>query len=388
MIALFVIMAIALCFIFYAMVGYPVFLLILEKIKKPNECSHDYSYQPQVSYMIVAHNEEKSIRMKLENILSFDYPLNKIQIIVASDNSTDATNDLVSEFAAVHPELNILLHITKEHKGKTNAQNEAHKKATGELLVMTDANTVVEKNAVTELVTSFTDEKIVYVCGKLVYTNSDANASSDSESTYWSLDLKMRDIESRIQTITAGNGALYACRTNEYVDLNPIFCHDLTMPYIYAKQKKKALFCPTAVAYEKAGESNKDEFKRKVRMNRDLLTSVSNGFKSFNVFKYKWFSVFYFGHRTCRYLLWFYHLCFFVCGALLSIYMPIFGAALTLAQFIWISLSAVAIKKEIKFMPLRLVSYYGIAILAQFVGVYRIVTGKAKPIWEKAESTR
>lgn len=388
MMLLVVLMIFSFVMISYAMIGYPMLLLLLEKIKKPAACAHNYEYQPKVTYMIVAHNEEKSIRAKLENILSFDYPMDKMQILVASDNSTDSTNHIVEQFARSNPQLDILLHITKEHKGKTNAQNEAQRKAVGEILIMTDANTIIAKDAVKEIVSSFTDQEIVYVCGKLVYTNSEEKSASNSESTYWSLDLKMRDIESRIQTITAGNGALYACRNSEYIEIEPIFCHDLTMPYYYAKQKKRAIFCPTAVAYEKAGESNQDEFKRKVRMNRDILTSIGNGFKCLNPFKYQWFSVFYFGHRTCRYLLWMFHLIFFVCSMLCMNYNWLFGGVVILLQIIWIMLSMFAISREIPYKIIRFACYYGITILAQYVGVWRVLTGKAKPVWEKAESTR
>ena len=201
--------------IVYAMVGYPIVLKLLDKILKPSEHKQDLTYEPTVSYMIVAHNEEKVIADKLINATEVDYPFDKFQIIVASDNSTDKTNEIVSNFITEHPELSITLYCSKEHKGKTNAQNEAQKIASGEILVMTDANTMLKPDAIRELVSYFTSEDIAYVSGKLEYSNSLDNATSASESTYWDLDLTMRDIESRIKTITAGNGALYACRNKD-----------------------------------------------------------------------------------------------------------------------------------------------------------------------------
>lgn len=118
---------IGLFIVFYAMVGYPIFLVIVKKIVKPIENKRDNQYEPTVSYMIVAHNEEMVIKEKLENAIQIDYPINKFQIIVASDNSTDKTNCIVEEFIEKHKEFNILLYCSKEHKGKTNAQNEAQK---------------------------------------------------------------------------------------------------------------------------------------------------------------------------------------------------------------------------------------------------------------------
>ena len=98
---------------------------------------------------------------------------------------------------------------------------------------MTDANAMLKENAVRELVSSF-DKDVSYVSGKLVYSNSNTSLTSNTENTYWDLDTKVREFESNIQTITAGNGAIYACRTAEYHEFNPIQCHDSAMPLYYA----------------------------------------------------------------------------------------------------------------------------------------------------------
>ena len=120
----------------YAMVGYPLLLKFLDKLLKPKPLEKIDDYEPTVTYMIVAHNEEAVIEKKLENAIQLDYSKEKMQILVASDNSTDSTNSIVESFIKKHPERNIVLYCSKEHKGKTNAQNEAQKKATGEILVL------------------------------------------------------------------------------------------------------------------------------------------------------------------------------------------------------------------------------------------------------------
>jgi len=116
---------------------------------------------------------------------------------------------------------------------------------------------------------------LVMFCGRLIIVNKDSNDIANLESTYWDSDTKLRELESNIQTITAGNGAIYACRNSEYYDFDPIRCHDLNMPRYYALENRRALFNPDAIAYEKAGEVIEDEFKRKVRMNRNLLNQLS-----------------------------------------------------------------------------------------------------------------
>lgn len=374
--------------IFHAMLGYPLLLKVLNRILKPQPLKKNEGYEPTVSYMIVAHNEELVIEKKLENAIQLDYPKEKIQIIVASDNSTDSTNEIVERFISSHLDWNIILYCSQEHKGKTNAQNEAQKKAEGEILVLTDANTMLRSDAIRQMVESFSSDDIVYVCGKLEYSNHSDNLASNSESTYWDIDLRMRDIESKIWTITAGNGALYACRNSEYIDFEPISCHDSIMPYTYSKQGKRALFNPDAIAVEKAGETYEDEYKRKVRMNRDLFDMIGWGFHVMNPFKYRWFSLFYFGHRTCRYMLWLAHILLLLSSiGIALIWNPIFGVVFGV-QILFFLISLIAIKTKTKASVFRMIGYYGMTVFAQINAVKNIITGKAKPTWEKAASTR
>lgn len=373
--------------IFYAMIGYPLVLIVLDSLFKPRKHDRDYSWIPTVTVMIVAHNEEKVIQQKLENVSELVYPADKLDILVASDNSTDSTNEIVKSYIQANPEKSIRLFEVKQRMGKTNAQNEAQKIVVSEILVMTDANAMIEKNAIKELVSMFVEPAITYVCGRLAYTNSLDNSTSYTESTYWNLDLKMRDIESRFQTITAGNGALYAVRNSEYIDFDPIECHDSAMPQYYGLHKKKALFCTTAVAYEKAGENDSDEFKRKIRMARGILRSVFPNPAMLNIFRLKWFSFFYFGHRVLRSALFLNHIIVFLTSLILAINLqPIFFAFLLL-QVCFYFLTFLS-KMRVRNKVINFASYYSMTILAQAIGAYRMITGKSRPFWEKAESTR
>lgn len=372
--------------IFWAMIGYPISIQILGKIYKNRKNLKNYSLQPSVTIMIVAHNEEKVIKEKLDNVCCLNYPKDKLCILVASDNSSDHTNVIVNQYIKEHSEMNIRLYVTKEHKGKTNAQNEAQKTITTDFIVMTDANAMLDKNSVKELMASFTDHKIAYVTGCLKYTNIDNNTAS-SEGNYWDSDVMIRDIESRIQTITAGNGALYACRNQDYYDIPLIECHDSTMPYDFALKGRRAINDLKAIAYEKAGENDQDEFKRKVRMNRIILIALQRGIKSLNFFKYKWFTFFYFGHRTCRYLLWINHIILFltnifICGENIIYYIFL------LLQIGFYVLGLVYQNFNLNNKLLKMIHYYMITILAQWLGVINTFTGKTKSTWEKASSTR
>lgn len=373
--------------IFWAMLGYPLSLKMINKVFKNKIPEKDYSNQPSVTIMVVAHNEEKVILDKLNNIINLDYPKEKIKFLVSSDNSTDQTNEIVENFISEHDDLDIKLYKVKERKGKTNAQNEASKTIETEFVVMTDANAILKENSIKELMSSFVSEDICYVTGKLVYINASENDVSAAENNYWDSDLQIREIESNLQTITAGNGALYACRTSDYFDFDPIQSHDSAMPLHYALLGKKALANHDAIAYEKAGEVVEDEFGRKVRMNRIILGHILPSVKILNIFKYKWFTYFYLGHRTCRYLLWISHFILLLSSGILSssniIYLLLF---LSQILFYFLAMLKVLLNSSNKY--LSLIYYYTMTIAAQWVGVNKICTGQSKPFWEKAESTR
>lgn len=369
--------------IFWSMIGYNYSLKILSKVvkRKPIKTCN----KPSVTVMIVAHNEETVIQKKLFNVINNDYPRDKIKYLVASDNSTDRTNSIVKNFIAEHPNLDITLYTSKEHKGKTNAQNEAQKLVNTEYLVMTDANSMFKENSISELISSFSSKDIAYVCGALIYSNT-GNTTANSESNYWDGELQSRLIESNIQTITAGNGAIYACRNSDYIVVPPIECHDSSMPYYYGMHGKRAIFNDKAIAYEKAGESSEDEYKRKVRMNRVILMHIKNGFKSLNIFKHGWFSYFYFGHRTTRYLLWMNHLLVLISSIILALISGWFWKAIVFLQIIFYLIGFIGKYTNNKLV--HMIYYYCMTIIAQWHGVLRVLSGKAKPTWESVQSTR
>lgn len=369
--------------IIWANIGYPFFILTLGKIIGKKNLKRK-NYEPTVTIMIVAHNEEKVIENKLKNVLNLNYPKEKLSILVTSDNSTDRTNEIVQMYAERFN--NISLYKVKNRKGKTNAQNEAAKLVNSEILVMTDANAMLEQNSIKELVSSFI-ENVSYVTGKLVYINKSETSTSESETSYWNLDTRIREIESNIQTITAGNGALYAIRTSEYVEFNPLMSHDSMMPLYYALNEKRAIANHQAIAYEKAGENDKDEFNRKVRMSRITLKFILPSLSILNIFKYKWFTIFYLGHRTSRYLLWLNHIIAFLSSLFLISNGYIYFLSFLVQVIVYLlAFSKFYLNVNNKFT--NFASYYCMTILAQLIGVIKTILGKNKPFWEKAESTR
>lgn len=372
--------------IFWPMIGYSVFLLSLNKLVKIKD-RPKVSGTPQVSLIVSAHNEEKVIQKKLDNLMHLNYPSEKIEIVIANDNSTDKTQEIVENYIRNDNKFPIRIYNVENRKGKTNAQNETVKTCKCEILVFTDANSMLDSNAIKELVSSFYDETVMYVSGDLSYTNSENNSTSDAENTYWNLDKKIRNIESNLSSITAGNGGLYAIRRGLYIDIPLIHSHDSKMPKEAVLRGYKAITNSDAKAYEKAGETVKDEYKRKVRMNRVIFESIFESFLFINIFKYKFFTLQLFSHRTLRYLLAVNHILLFLTNLLLCVKrVNIFYYITLIAQIIFYSFAIIGNFKNIRIF--KLPYYYSITLLAQLHGMINYFTGKRKPFWEKAESTR
>jgi len=236
-------------------------------------------------------------------------------------------------------------------------------------------------------VLSLSNSEIGYVAGKLVYTNNSVNSTSESESTYWDLDLRMRKIESDLASITAGNGSIYAVRKKEYMKINPIYSHDSIFPPKFVNLGKKAFYNEKAIAFEKAGETDNDEFNRKIRMSRKIIMINFIDLNKYNFFDHGLFTLFYISHRTLRNNLYLMHVIVFITNLFLaidsfnSIYVFLF--ILQLMAYLLALVGRNSSNKYLKFL-----SYYVMTILAQLIGGYREITGKSKPFWEKAESTR
>ncbi|VYU26946.1 glycosyltransferase [Clostridium paraputrificum] len=371
--------------IIHSFIGYPISLKIINKIVKKDNINIDSSYKPSVTIIIPAHNEESVIELKLKNIMKIDYPNEKVEVIIASDNSTDNTNKIVKGFCINNKVGNLKLYEVKERMGKTNAQNEAVKIARGEILVFSDANSILKEDSVKELVKYFNDDDIAYVSGKLVYVNNNISETSEAEDSYWNYDLMMREYESNISSITAGNGAIYAIRKKDYININPIYCHDSMMPIKSVISNKKAKYSKDAIAYEKAGETSEDEFKRKVRMSRKNMAISYSDIQKYNPFKCGWFSYFYFCHRYLRNSLFILHLLLYISNLVLFNEGIVYCVAFV-GQTLFYILSVMGIKNKSKMFYLPY--YYTLTIVAQLKGAINEVSGKSKPFWEKAESTR
>jgi len=238
--------------------GYPLAAAALARVR-PRRV-HAREELPAVALVVAAHNEETVIERRLENLLAQDYPADKLEIVVASDASTDGTHKLVEAVAAREPRVRLL---RCERGGKVAAQNRAVRETTAGILAFTDAATEWAPDALRKLVRSFADPEVAYVTGGHVYRAADG---TNREGTYWKYEHWLRQSESQLGSITGGIGPIYAVRREDYVDVDPRFGHDLAFPYLMVQRGKRAVYDPEALAFEKPSRDLEDEYKRKVRM--------------------------------------------------------------------------------------------------------------------------
>jgi cellulose synthase/poly-beta-1,6-N-acetylglucosamine synthase-like glycosyltransferase len=238
--------------------GYPVAAALAARLRpRPVRRGDEL---PSVSVIVAAHDEEEVIERRVRNLLELDYPTERVEIVVASDASTDRTDELVEAVAAEEPRVRLLRY---PRGGKVAAQNRAVRETDGEILAFSDANATWAPDTLRTLVRSFADPEVAYVCGRLVLQRADG---TNREGAYWRYELWLRENESRLWSVTGGNGSVYAVRRADYADVDPTFGHDLSFPYLLVQRGRRAVYDPEALAFEKPTPSIETEYRRKVRM--------------------------------------------------------------------------------------------------------------------------
>jgi cellulose synthase/poly-beta-1,6-N-acetylglucosamine synthase-like glycosyltransferase len=256
---------VSLALVVWTHLAYPVVAYALARVRaKPVQ--RDDSFWPTVAVVIAAHNEEMVIERRIQNLLELDYPREKLELVVTSDASTDRTEEL-AEGAGAHV-------IRNPRGGKVAAQNAAARQTSTDIVAFSDANCTWAPDALRTLVRAFADPDVAYVCGRL---NILADDGRNKEGVYWRYELMVRAAESRIDSVTGGNGSIYAVRREDYVEVDPRFGHDLSFPYLMVQRGKRAVYEPDANAYEKATPTNEDEYRRKVRMFEHCWAIVLEG---------------------------------------------------------------------------------------------------------------
>jgi cellulose synthase/poly-beta-1,6-N-acetylglucosamine synthase-like glycosyltransferase len=256
--------------IVWAQLGYALALVGVGRLVSSDPPAIDSRAQPPaVSLIVAAHDEQASIGAKVANALALDYPRESLEVIVACDGCTDETARLAREAGA-----DLVLELARG--GKIRAQDAAVKRARGELVAFSDANSMWEPDALRALVAAFAGEpagrrsrarRVGYACGRVRFVQVASGAdATNQEGLYWRYEMAVRAQESRLCSITAGNGAIYATRRETYLVVDPIMGHDLSFPFNMVKRGWRAVYVPEARATEPMVPSIEGELARKRRM--------------------------------------------------------------------------------------------------------------------------
>ncbi|MCH8829781.1 MAG: glycosyltransferase family 2 protein [Planctomycetes bacterium] len=254
---------------------------------------------PSISVIVAVYNEEQCIAERIENLLSCDYA-GEVEVLVASDGSTDGTHKIVEKYADRGVKL---LVFPRQGKGQTLNRSVPH--AGGEVLVFTDANTVFATDALRILARPFADTHVGGVAGNQIYTrDGTASLTADGERVYWSLDTLIKRLQSRSGNVTSATGAIYAIRKSLFQQVPPGAMDDFIISTGVIARGYRFVFEPEARAFEPVAVRGGVEFRRKRRVIMQGLRSVLHQRRLLNPFRFGFYSWQLFTHKVMRRLLW------------------------------------------------------------------------------------
>ncbi|MDY6802023.1 MAG: glycosyltransferase family 2 protein [Bacteroidota bacterium] len=295
---------ILLLIIVYSYFGYPILLLIINfciKIVQSKPIKNDTNYEfPEVTIFIAAYNESDFVDQKVRNTLSLDYPKEKIHQIWVTDGSDD---DTVKKLKKYTSEINIY-HQT-ERKGKTGAINRGMQFVNTPIVIFSDANTMLNKEAIKNIVATFSDPKVGCVAGEKRIEAKDKNSAVNAgEGIYWKYESLIKTCESNINSALGAAGELFAIRTELFTPIaKDTILDDFTISMQIAEKGYRIAYAPNAFATEDASINIKEEFKRKIRIAYGGFQTLFRQISLFNIFKHPLLTIQYFSHKVLRWLI-------------------------------------------------------------------------------------
>lgn len=360
----------------YIYFGYPALIFLVSRLR-PRPFRR--GGEPTVTVLIPVYNEEGVIADKIANTLALDYPPDRLETLVVSDGSTDATEAIVRRFGDRVGLLSL------PRSGKAFALNEGARAARGEILVLTDANTLLEPGSLRPLVDPFADPEVGGVCGnKKQRPPAGADATAEGENLYWRWDKWQKALESRAGSIFAADGTLYAVRKELYVPIaDPAQADDIAISARIVLQGRRLLYEPRAVAWEEAPAEGRDEFRRKVRVTNHSVRAL------WNLGRGLWTSGFYsvelLSHKFFRHLVPFFLIPLFFSNAALAVDgSPVFRILFAgQVLFYGLALAGFALRgtRLGKAKPFTVPYYFCLVNAAAFLGVLSILRGRRLRAW-------
>ncbi len=362
----------------YTYVGYPLLLVILSRLRpRPVKRS---AFQPSITVIITAYNEERDLAAKLENTLALDYPRELLEIIIASDCSTDRTDEIARMYAA----RGVRLVRQPQRLGKTAAQNMAVIEAHGEIILFSDATSLYEPNVLPVMMADFADPTVGCVSGRLIYVDPSDSRVGKGARSYWSYETLLKKHESRIFSLIGVSGCLYAVRRSAYVPLYPEACSDFIIATKMVEQGLRAVYEPNAVCREETNVQSDKELKMRVRVIAQTFTDLWRHRAMMNPARSGFYAVQLLSHKLMRYLVPFFLMAILAASAVLArnsfFYTMVLGAQL----FGYLAgLSAWLFERAgVHSRILALPQYFLLANVASLMACYQFLRGERYAHWE------
>lgn len=373
--------------VFYTYIGYGVILYLLVKTKelfiKPTVFNLP-DRLPDVTLFIAAYNEEAIVHSKMANCRSLSYPADKLKIIWVTDGSNDRTNDLLKEY----PEVEIL--YQPERKGKTAALNRGIQFVSTPYVIFTDANTMLNKEAITEIVRQFSDPKVGCVAGEKRVDIHSAQGATVGEGLYWKYESALKALDYRLYSAVGAAGELFAVQTRLFEQMpSDTLLDDFILSLRIAQKGYKIAYCKDAFAIESASLNMHEEEKRKVRIAAGGLQSIWRLRSLLNLFKYGILSFQYTSHRVLRWT---------ITPVVLFLLLPLnimlainnslfYGVALGI-QFLFYLMAVLGYRMEHRHIRNKLffIPYYFLFMNINVIrGGFYLAKNKGSGAWEKAK---
>jgi cellulose synthase/poly-beta-1,6-N-acetylglucosamine synthase-like glycosyltransferase len=372
------------CLLCYTYVGYPLFVYLLSRIR-PIIIKRG-NIEPKVTILITAYNEERDIKAKLENTLRLDYPKDKLEILVASDGSTDNTDNLVRQFSA----RGVRLFRQEGRVGKTITQNNAVEQSSGEIIIFSDATTDYQTNVLREILPNFADETVGCVAGKLIYVDKTKSAVGKGAKGYWNYETFLKESESRFCSLIGASGCLYAVRKSAYVPMYAEACSDFLIAALIYEQGLRTIYEPNAICEEETNRQADKEFSMRVRVISQTFTDLWRNKRMLNPMRSGFYAVQLISHKVFRYAVPLFLLFTFISTAFMSPASWFFSAILVL-QILFYAMAAVAGFAEKfgkKLGVLAIPLYFVLANLASVIAFTRFMNGETYARWEPIRESK
>lgn len=367
----------ALIIIVHTYLLYPLMLLGLKR--KPIEMK-EMAEPINVTVIIAAYNEEKVIRQRIENLLQSDFPPEQFEILIGSDCSSDSTNAIVEEYK----DRRVKLFPFNQRRGKGAVLNDLVANAKHGILVFSDANTYFSKDVLSKMIRHFGDPSIGGVCGYLRLVADARNTGGKSESAYWELENKIKQLEGDIFTTFGATGAIYSIRRSLYVRIpdGEIVTDDLYIPMKAVEKGGRIIYDAEVRGWEYATESARTEFHRKVRISASNFNTLRY-LSTFMDLRQGFLAFGFISHKVFRWLVPFCIIIVFICSMLLRD-RSLMSELLFYAQITFYGLGAGGLILDSLGKPLKVFSlpyYFLLANFGLLIGFIRFVNGSQKPTW-------